>query len=706
MNAPGADGKYTTVKAPLTDGQLLDHLAGRSTYAAYLIGADGLVSAACIELDEDAIEGGRRVLEAAQRRGVVMFSIAVKGAGQHDGSHNWALFAGRHKPADAAHLARQIATDAGYPDCEVWPRGQAIRLPFGVHTHTQQRGRLTLASGETFLLDQAEQLADGLSAVAALPLNAAPPPAPVVERAPRTVEPMGSARPGESVIDTFNRVYTAAQALEMCGATQTKGGAWSCNEPSHSHSGKNNLLITDQGLILSYSNKCYAPQNNPGAKALTPFGYYCEALHGGNAKAAVKAAAQLLGMGRASAQQRPRQEAPHYTAEQASAYNATRRDQRHTENRQALDLIADAIGALDLSERAIALGFYLIGHAHDTGLLQIRPTNEEIGAALGYGERTIQYAFRELEAAALGKRQGGRGGLDRPNERAVWTFYRNAPAIPRVQPPAPPPSLGCKNDAIETPRPNAECTLSIYKLDLYTESDLACEGGAAQPARDFDPFADYVPAEIEHGADELAEPVHAPAPAAPPAGRIGRSGPRWFAERQGCYTWHLTAHEARQAAGLVEPPAVAPQAAPATDQPGASYDPARDITDQRQPLPGAAHEVPAWLRSDIGPTPLVEPAPDTAPLALDRPRGPRDPARIADPALKERYYKLVGKAKKTFSSAQARMLRDEAARLLNGADLLPAGSAGTGSASPRSPALPAARRAPGDGQQAGLWGGI
>ena len=88
------------------------------------------------------------MLEAAQARGVTAFSIAVKGAGDHDGSHTWILFAKRVKPEAAAYLARQIAADAGYADAEIWPKGNAIRLPFGVDTHSQKRGKLLLQTGE------------------------------------------------------------------------------------------------------------------------------------------------------------------------------------------------------------------------------------------------------------------------------------------------------------------------------------------------------------------------------------------------------------------------------------------------------------------------------------------------------------------------------------------------------------------------------
>ncbi len=84
MNAPGDSAKYTTVHTALINAQLHEHLIGKRTYAAIIVGADGLVSVACIELDSDALDGARRVLSAAEHRGVVAF--AVKGAGDHDGS--------------------------------------------------------------------------------------------------------------------------------------------------------------------------------------------------------------------------------------------------------------------------------------------------------------------------------------------------------------------------------------------------------------------------------------------------------------------------------------------------------------------------------------------------------------------------------------------------------------------------------------------
>src|SRR5439155_3455146 len=94
---------------------------------------------------------------------------------------------------------------------------------------------------------------------------------------------------------------------------------------------------------------------------------------------------------------------------------------------------------------------YLVALCSERGVLQAAPTNERLCADLEICRRNIIHAFRELESNGLGKRSGGKGGLNQPNEAATWTFYRA-------------PNLGCK------PQQEAICTLSYRDLDLIPES--------------------------------------------------------------------------------------------------------------------------------------------------------------------------------------------------------------------------------------------
>jgi hypothetical protein len=90
MNPKGSARKYTYVKRytgpddkegehlPITDDEIRAHLAGDATYTVRLIGTDGLVSAALIELDADHLEGARRVQRAAAARNVAIVSVDAR----------------------------------------------------------------------------------------------------------------------------------------------------------------------------------------------------------------------------------------------------------------------------------------------------------------------------------------------------------------------------------------------------------------------------------------------------------------------------------------------------------------------------------------------------------------------------------------------------------------------------------------------------
>lgn len=290
MNAPDRSDKYTTIHEALTDAQLHEHLLGRSTYAAIIIGADELVSAACIELDTDALGGARRVLETASGMHITAFSIAVKGAGDHDGSHTWILFHDRVQPDRAAHLARQIATDAGYADAEIWPKGNAIRLPFGIHTHTQQRGRLVLQTGETYDLNDSDQLSMGAAATAALPKNAAPPNiVDSINEVKTTVYIVNSCfrrTAGRASLDDvkarFNAEHTLDSLLTSWGAVQTKDGYTCVCGVQHTH--ETTLYISKKGRLFSFSPRCTLHTT----KGYDAFGLYVKLYHNDNVVDALK----------------------------------------------------------------------------------------------------------------------------------------------------------------------------------------------------------------------------------------------------------------------------------------------------------------------------------------------------------------------------------------------------------------------------------
>jgi hypothetical protein len=282
--------------------------------------------------------------------------------------------------------------------------------------------------------------------------------------------------------------------------------------------------------------------------------------------------------------------------EQASraAHNATRRAQRAADNRLVLDTWRAHLATLEIPDRAHLLGDYLYSIAQNS--LQVRPTNTQIAEALHLSERTIVYAFRDLEAAAMGKRHGGRGGLDQPNEAATWSFNRFA--IPRVQAAAAP-----QEDYVNL------CTLVDHDLDLELTIG-ACEGAPVPPPEQTCDPSDldcWSWADAAHGACDLDGLVEPDAPVVEPVVEAaGRSQAPVAAERATAPDrdllgqvralarttaepgWFLRDYDALDTAALqselarleaLQATAAAPaEVAEAPDGPGASYDPARDWT--------------------------------------------------------------------------------------------------------------------------------
>jgi len=468
---------------PITDEEIHAHLLGQATYAVPLIGTDELASAGLIEQDAGGIDTARRILAAAEARGVVMFAIIVKGSDGHDGCHPWVLYDGRYDPKAIRAQLKQIAEDAGASTDEIHPNNTNIRLPFGLHLRSQTRGRTLLQSGELFENDTELDAAE--RAVMALPLNGQPPEViyKVINK-PVSNNIIRYSAPGRaSLADVkarFNAENTWPELLSDKGGIELRGG-WACNcGAQHTHPIQ--IAITSQDKIVSFSPNCkWAPHRDSG-KALDKFGFYVDQWHSGNVVAALKELNPIQAKTRIdNVNSDP---APRYTDEQRDAYNAARKEKRHAETRDALDIIYGAACNLEMSDRAHWLFAYLLGLCYERGILQVAPTNEQVAADLDMCKRYVQYAFRELEAAGLGKRQGGRNVEG--NIAATWTFYRS-------------PHLGCK------PRPNAECTLDIYSIDLIPGS-LDLVSRALSPAHENVYAAtldDWAWCDADHGADEL-----------------------------------------------------------------------------------------------------------------------------------------------------------------------------------------------------------
>jgi len=172
MNKPCSLSKYTKILDPytreplsITDTAIAQHLSGRATFAAPLIGRDGFTREVALDIDqggEVAIAVGLRVAAELGYSAYGLVSPAV--ARGHDGGHIRIPLADVAAPEQPRLLADQIKHEmvkrCALPEhvVEVYPTQKGLRLPFGVHTYTGRRGALLLQDGTRLELDEGEPL--------------------------------------------------------------------------------------------------------------------------------------------------------------------------------------------------------------------------------------------------------------------------------------------------------------------------------------------------------------------------------------------------------------------------------------------------------------------------------------------------------------------------------------------------------------------
>ena len=296
MLGPESADKYRDIpkQKPFTRAHLVDHAAGRATWAATL-DQDGQASAGAIDIDQGGRPALMAALAAAAELGITAYAIAIQSEQGHNGGHLWCTF---DRPYPAAHIAglmRQITDRAQLGDAEIWPGNnhirradQVIRLPFGQHRKANTRGDLLLQSGEIVTLDR--DLAAGLAALLELPHNSAPPaiaeptPALNLPKSPRQLAPAG--RPGLTSFDDvkaqFNAQHTLEQLLLEYGAQRAPGGySCPCGVP-HTH--QVTLFISSRGRLFSFSERCKWYTE----KGWDAFGLYVLVEHSNDPIAAVK----------------------------------------------------------------------------------------------------------------------------------------------------------------------------------------------------------------------------------------------------------------------------------------------------------------------------------------------------------------------------------------------------------------------------------
>jgi hypothetical protein len=304
MNKPGATSKYTKILDPVTrrpvpisDAALAAHLAGRATYAAPLIGADGMTSEAALDIDAGGEEAVRAALCIAADLGVSAYGLVSPGCrGGHHGGHIRIPLAESAAPEQARLLAEQIKMallrhcTLASRDIEVYPTRKSLRLPFGRHTWTGKRGVLLLQDGTQLNLDVGETratMAEAISVVETLTPNdtCALPPMPLYNAAVASSDAPQRGRSGNPIqdyIQTTNLLdWLISIGAHVAYRTRTGGHVLHCPCANHKHHDAHASLEVrpatnvrhGQYIAIGYSGGCVF-ETQPG-RIINAFDAYC-----------------------------------------------------------------------------------------------------------------------------------------------------------------------------------------------------------------------------------------------------------------------------------------------------------------------------------------------------------------------------------------------------------------------------------------------
>ncbi len=246
MTRPGARYKYHTVKdatkQPLRPTKALfpAHLSGAETFAVPLVGAAGFTYHVALDNDDGGIDALQRALAAAYALGWIAYAVSSL-TNAHRGGHLWIHLDQPTAPNRARHLAVQIARRAQLGSVETYPTKQPLRIPFGRHSWTQQRGSLLLQDGQTINLDTSlAAVHAAIAHVAVLPRNSTvnlptlpPPPRPTASQTRQ--EPRGAS---DNPIHAYNQGTDLVALLERYGgrtAEQLRNGKTIVHCPCGQH---------------------------------------------------------------------------------------------------------------------------------------------------------------------------------------------------------------------------------------------------------------------------------------------------------------------------------------------------------------------------------------------------------------------------------------------------------------------------------------
>lgn len=282
------------------------HLSGAATHAATLI-RDGMTSLGNADDDHGGIEQAQRTVDdLADRLGLFVFAIARRslddtGAPRHDGSR---LFLPLDQPGPAPVVKAAMAAilaPSGYSTSEIMRRAE---LPFGRSMWTpagDEYGQLIRPGMPPVRIENA---AHGLRLIAMYQPNdrdyvlSLAPEAPQALPLPRraTEQPSGAKRitgGHRDVVAAFEQRYTVHDVLinhRRIGPVN-----YCCNCTAHPNGDRSPSIGIDNAKGLAYFNAPACRYHNQN-RAYTAFSLFQYLDHGGDYKAAVNAARDLLNM--------------------------------------------------------------------------------------------------------------------------------------------------------------------------------------------------------------------------------------------------------------------------------------------------------------------------------------------------------------------------------------------------------------------------
>ena len=413
MNGPQAAKKYTKFHHPPGSGEIADHLAGRRTIAAPLVGPHGLCHHVALDVDAGGPHALRRVLAAAQQLGWTAYAITSE-TDAHTGGHVWLHFDQPSAPERARLLADQLAQAAGV-DAETYPTRKGLRLPLGVHQWTGRRGILLLQDGQQLNLDSgANTTAQALTTIAALPLNRTSTLPELPSRAPTAPEARQTA-PGAAsdTITRYNGQTDLIALLESYGGKIAErygnGGALlHCPCGRHSHNDRRASLEVQPArsarygrtVVVGHAANClfYTERR----QVIDAFGVYCK-LEGLTTREAL----YRLNSCRPTRPPRQRNEPDPDERNVPPDDQVPETDVSRTATAAERHARVDNIHALHTELRARAEADAELGataHRVLDALLIIadtrdwcRPSKPRLAAMLGVSSRTVQRGLVELE---------------------------------------------------------------------------------------------------------------------------------------------------------------------------------------------------------------------------------------------------------------------------------------------------------------------